>query len=108
MNKFCHNCGSQLNENQAICLNCGVAVNQNAFAANGKSKMTAALLAFFLGAFGAHNFYLGKKGTATAQLLLTLLSCGFLAFVSSIWSFVEFIMILTGSINADSEGNPLV
>jgi len=26
MNKFCRNCGKELNENQSVCLNCGVAV----------------------------------------------------------------------------------
>lgn len=39
-----------------------------------KTKVAGALLAFFLGAFGAHNFYFGKKGRAIAQLIATL--CG--------------------------------
>jgi hypothetical membrane protein len=36
-----------------------------------KSKTTAALLAFFLGHFGAHNFYRGQKGRAFGHLALT-------------------------------------
>ncbi len=73
---------------------------------NCKSKTTAALLAFFLGAFGAHNFYLGFKGRAIAQLLISVLSLGTLAAVSYIWAFVEFVMILTGKISKDAAGNP--
>ena len=69
--------------------------------------MAAGLLGIFLGSFGVHNFYLGYTGKAIAQLLITLLSCGFLAFVSSIWGLIEGILILTGSINTDADGNTL-
>jgi TM2 domain-containing membrane protein YozV len=40
------------------------------FEANRKSTGAAYLLWFFLGGFGAHRFYLGRTGTAVAQLLL--------------------------------------
>lgn len=36
-----------------------------------KSKMVAAILAFVLGIFGAHNFYLGKKKIALITILIT-------------------------------------
>lgn len=39
-----------------------------------KSKIAAALLAFFLGGFGAHNFYLGLKNRAIGQVATTVLS----------------------------------
>ena len=35
-----------------------------------KNKLAAALLAIFLGDFGAHKFYLGKPGTGLIYLLL--------------------------------------
>ncbi|MEY8565264.1 TM2 domain-containing protein [Corynebacterium sp.] len=35
-----------------------------------KKKVVAALLAFFVGGTGAHNFYIGNKGRAIAQLVL--------------------------------------
>lgn len=35
-----------------------------------KSKVVAALLAFFLGGFGVHEFYLGKTGAGVAFLLI--------------------------------------
>ena len=72
-----------------------------------KSKIVAGLLGIFLGAIGIHNFYLGYTGKAIAQLLISLLSCGFLAVVSEIWGLIEGILILTGSINTDGNGNPL-
>ncbi len=39
---------------------------------DGKSQLVAALLAFFLGTLGIHNFYLGYKKKGMTQLLLTL------------------------------------
>lgn len=62
-----------------------------------KSKATAGVLAILLGTLGIHNFYLGYTGKAIAQLLITVLSFGMLAFVSSIWGVVEGIMILSAS-----------
>ena len=72
-----------------------------------KSKIAAGLFGIFLGAFGVHNFYLGYTGKAVAQLLITVLSCGSLSFVSYIWAFIEGILILTGSIDKDAMGVPL-
>ena len=36
-----------------------------------KSTGVAYLLWFFVGGFGGHRFYLGKTGTAVAQLIIT-------------------------------------
>lgn len=52
-----------------------------------KSKVVAALLAFFLGGFGAHEFYLGRNGSGLAFL------CCFLAS-----SWLVFPMIIIGLI----------
>lgn len=78
--------------------------------AMGKNKVLAGLLGILLGAFGVHNFYLGYTGKAVAQLLITVLSLGFLSFVSAIWGFIEGILILIGSDNfrTDAKGIPLV
>lgn len=107
---YCPNCGAQTMQGAAVCLNCGVSlapVTYNIYQGQQKSKIAAGLLGIFLGCFGVHNFYLGYTGKAVAQLLLTLLSCGVLAVVSGIWSFIEAIMILVGSINVDGNGIPL-
>lgn len=77
----------------------------------GKSKSTAVLLAFFLGSLGIHRFYLGHNGIGATQLLLLLggfLTCGITSIAAGLWAFIDFILILTGSINRDSQGNPLV
>ncbi len=63
-----------------------------------KSKTTAALLAFFLGCFGVHRFYVGKVGTGVAQIF----TFGGLG----IWALIDFIMILTGSFT-DANGKKL-
>ena len=59
-----------------------------------KSKVTAAILAFFLGGFGIHNFYLGKTGRGVAQLLITIFVLFIGPLISSIWAIVEGAQIL--------------
>lgn len=74
-----------------------------------KSKVVAGLLGIFLGAFGAHNFYLGYTSKAITQLLLlTVGACfGLGPLIAGIWGLVEGIMCLTGSIKQDAKGLPL-
>lgn len=56
-----------------------------------KNRIVAALLAFFLGGFGAHKFYLGRIGWGIIYLLL----CW--TFIPSIVAFIEFIIYLCTS-----------
>ena len=104
---FCHNCGKELAPGAAVCLACGVATAPQVQKSE-KNKIAAALLAFFLGGLGIHNFYLGYKGKAIAQLLLSLL--GWILIIGPAvaggWAFIEFIMILLDKI-PDADGNPL-
>lgn len=74
-----------------------------------KSRLAAGLFAIFLGTLGIHNFYLGRTGRAIAQLLITVLSLGVLAVVTSVWAIIEGILILTRSENylTDAKGIPL-
>ena len=58
---------------------------------NGKNMAVAYIFWFFLGGFGAHRFYLGKTGSAVAQLILTITVIG--AIVSAIWVFIDLFLI---------------
>lgn len=69
-----------------------------------KLILPAALLAWFVGVFGAHRFYVGKTGSAIAQLILTLTIIGLL--VTIVWVLIDFIMIVVGSFT-DSNGRQL-
>ena len=61
-----------------------------------KSRLVAALLAFFLGGLGIHRFYTGKIGTGIVWLLTG--GC------FGIGALIDFIMILCGAFK-DKEGN---
>ncbi len=132
MANFCTNCGNKLNLNDTVCSNCGKEIKDRVVREEvkaekvedkeftdvksekqnvnlqAKNKVVAGLLGIFLGGFGVHNFYLGYTGKAIAQLLITVLSCCMLSFVSSIWGFIEGILILSGNIDTDANGNKLI
>ena len=54
-----------------------------------KSRLAYILLAIFLGTFGIHNFYAGYTGKGIAQLLISLISFGFLSPLVFIWAIIE-------------------
>lgn len=63
-------------------------------------KIPAALLAFFLGAFGAHKFYLGYTAQGVIMLLVFLfgwLLLGIPSMIIGIIAFIEFIIYLIKS-----------
>ena len=110
---YCHNCGKPIPPNAQVCLTCGVPTKIAPVGA--KSRLAAGLLGIFLGGFGVHNFYLGYTAKAVIQLVCTLVGivlscifvCIFLVIGICIWGLVEGIMILTGSIATDADGNLL-
>ena len=63
-----------------------------------KDWLTALLLCIFLGTLGAHRFYVGKTGSAVAQLL-TLGGC-------LVWTIIDLINIITDKFT-DVNGRPL-
>jgi TM2 domain-containing membrane protein YozV len=107
------------------------ATANNYYAGGSKSKIVAALLAFFLGSLGIHSFYMGQKKKGLIQLGLsvvgiiltvvgiagavsststgtvavpTLAIIGYLLIVGvAIWAFIDLIRILTGGL-APEEG----
>ena len=60
-----------------------------------KSFVATLLLAFFVGVFGVHRFYVGKVGTGILHLL-TLGAFG-------IWTVIDMILIIVGRFT-DSDG----
>ncbi len=70
-----------------------------------KSKLIAGILGIYLGAFGIHNFYLGKNNRAILQIVVTCLTCG----VGGLWGMIEGILIFadTPSLCTDANGVPL-
>ena len=58
-----------------------------------KSRLAYILLAIFFGYLGIHNFYAGYTKTAIIQLVLSLVTLGIGAFISSIWAIVEAITV---------------
>ena len=70
-------------------------VDEQGRPASPKSRLAAALLAWFLGVFGVHRFYVGKIGTGVL-MILTLGGLG-------IWVLIDFIWILVGSFKDKQE-----
>lgn len=123
---YCKNCGNEVDGNAAVCLKCGFAAGTgknycpfcgketNEYAAvciscgkslipprdERKSKIAAGLLGILI-PIGIHSFYLGFNGKGIAQLLLSFIGVG------SVWSVIEGILILTGNIDRDADGNTL-
>lgn len=74
------------------------AVDAQGRPASPKSRLAAALLAWFLGVLGVHRFYVGKVGTG----ILMIVTFGGLG----LWALIDFIVILVGSFK-DQQGRVL-
>jgi TM2 domain-containing membrane protein YozV len=104
---FCPGCGASTTPLTEMCVKCGARVTN----ISPKSRLAATLLAWFLGVFGAHRFYIGKTGTAIVMLLLWIagwatiwLFVGYIFFIAvGIWAFVDFIVAVVGRMR-DKEG----
>ena len=95
---FCNSCGKEMSEMAEACPACGHP-NKSLALASSKSKSTALLLCFFLGALGAHRFYVGRTGSGFAQIF-TLGGCG-------IWALIDLISLCRGKFT-DNNGSTLV
>ena len=110
--KFCVTCGNHIHVKAEICPRCGVRQpgSGGTVWSEGKYRIVAALLAFFLGMLGVHRFYLGdtKNGTimlvgTIVSLVLTVIVIGGLGLlVFWVWAFVDFVRYLIMS-DADFE-----
>lgn len=92
---YCANCGGAVNENAAVCLSCGCKIENETDKSsvgylNGQDKMTMALVCFFVGGLGIHNFIMGEKKRGIMKIVLSFL-CG----IGGILALIDFIKILT-------------
>jgi len=110
-NSFCQACGAETNSLAEICTKCGARLVK-AEEVSPKSRLATTLLAWFLGIFGAHRFYLGKTGTAVGMLILGILylatvwlwGLGFLFLLAvGVWALIDFIYAVSGNMR-DNEG----
>lgn len=128
---YCPACGNMLEDNSATQANdahhdeggncqCGCGCqgtchcgNDGYYSFNSHSRVVAALLAFFFGWLGLHNFYLGFYTRAVCQLVISLivgaLSCGLASLAVGIWAFIEGVLYLASAegFRTDAHGIPL-
>lgn len=107
---FCWKCGAKITKDALFCPKCGESQKRSADSheqqhkehrendpnISSKSRLIAFLLAFFLGYFGVHRFYVGKIGSGIAMILVNWLTLG-------IWGLVDLILICCGTFT-DSDG----
>lgn len=84
---FCRGCGKEIHQTALSCPHCGAPQK----VPGSKNRVVAALLAFFLGGFGVHKFYLGRVGWGIVYLLL------FWTMIPAIVAFIEAIIYLIKS-----------
>jgi len=98
---FCRGCGKEIHDSAPTCPSCGaVQIQQGRTVASASDKriLPAFLLCFLFGIFGAHRFYVGKIGSAVAQLL-TIGGLG-------VWALVDLIILACGGFT-DAAGNKI-
>lgn len=85
----CAECGREVSDRAPNCPQCGVPIAPQQptktvlVLPSNKSRMTAALLAIFLGGLGAHKFYLGKPFWGIIYLVFCF------TFIPAIFGFIE-------------------
>ena len=102
----CAKCGRKITAADINCPLCGALTAPGRL--EPKSRVAYVLLAFFFGWAGIHNFYAGRTGSAVAQLLMSLLSCGLLVPAVGIWVIVEMLAVSRDGRGVPMSGNGVV
>lgn len=114
MSRYCTKCGAVNDDTAQYCSNCQSplsqvnsgyqpmqSVNPGAMtdwkAMGADKKVTAGILAIFLGWLGIHKFIMGYTTEGVIMLLVTILSCFILYPITHVMGIVEGIMYLTKS-----------
>ena len=95
---FCKNCGKELSNQAKMCPGCGqpmgLSINTE------KNKWVALALWLFLGALGAHQFYVGNNGRAIWYIVAFTLGIALIVppFIAGIQLIIDLIDILQGKL----------
>ena len=100
-NAYCSNCGAPVSPEAAVCLSCGVAIKKAAAAGGdlgGKDKIVIALVCFFLGGIGIHNFMMGETKKGIVKIVAS-----FCLGLGGILALIDLIKILMDKYVVDPE-----
>lgn len=98
--RYCRGCGNVIHASAPTCPRCGARQSGDSGSSsvsNGaiKSRVTGAVLAFFLGGLGVHKFYCGKIGLGFLYLIF------FWTWIPALVALVEGILFLTNTSTDD-------
>ena len=91
-NAYCSNSGASVSPEAAVCLSCGVAIKKAAAAGGdlgGKDKIVIALVCFFLGGLGIHNFMMGETKKGIVKIVAS-----FCFYLGGLLALIDLIKIL--------------
>lgn len=83
---YCRSCGQKIDDEDVTCLYCGA--TQPVMIKGKRDRLSAAFLAFIVGGFGIHKFYLGQNRWGIIYLIF----CW--TFIPYAVAFVECIILL--------------
>lgn len=98
-NRFCASCGKEIDPAATVCMNCGVAVKKAAGNLGGQDKIVMALICFFLGGFGIHNFMMGETKKGIVKIVASFCLAG----LGGLLALIDFIKILMDKYEVDPE-----
>lgn len=94
--RFCANCGNPVDEHAEVCLNCGVSLKTTML--GDRDKVTIALVCFFLGGIGIHNFMMGETKKGITRIVASF-CCG----LGGVLALIDFVKILMDKYEVDPE-----
>lgn len=107
---WCRGCGKKIHETAVSCPSCGAQqkVKKDVNLEGGVNNIIAAILAFFLGGFGIHRFYIASFSEVDRikNIILGILYIVFCwTLIPAIAAFIEGIVFLTGKKSFDEKYN---